>query len=45
MILARQDVEKGDRIQAVASRYGYGSSEALGRAFRRQFGKNPISMR
>lgn len=45
MILARQDIQRGDRIQSVASRYGYGSSEALGRAFTRQFGNNPISLR
>ena len=41
MILARQDVERGDRIQTVARRYGYGSSEALCRSFRRQFGETP----
>jgi AraC-like DNA-binding protein len=45
MILASQDIERGDRIQTIASRYGYGSSEALGRAFQRQFGTNPIAHR
>jgi len=45
MILASQDIERGDRIQTIANRYGYGSSEALGRAFKRQFGTNPISHR
>lgn len=45
MTLARQDIEKGDRIQAVASRYGYASSEALTRAFRRQFGLSPSRLR
>lgn len=45
MLLARQDVQQGERIQTVARRYGYGSSEALGRAFRRQFGDSPIRSR
>ena len=45
MLLACQDIERGDRIQAIATRYGYGSSEALSRAFRRQFGNNPIAHR
>ncbi len=45
MTLARQDVEQGERIQSVARRYGYGSSEALSRAFRRQFGENPVALR
>ena len=45
MLLARQDVERGDRIQSVALRYGYSSSEAMTRAFRRQFGSSPTSMR
>jgi len=45
MTLARQDVERGERIQTVAWRYGYGSSEALSRAFRRQFGNNPVALR
>lgn len=45
MVLARQDVERGDRIQSVATRYGYASSEALTRAFKRQFGCNPMQVR
>lgn len=45
MTLARQDIERGDRIQAVAQRYGYGSSEALNRSFRRQHGKSPLRFR
>ena len=45
MTLARQDIERGDRIQAVARRYGYGSSEALNRSFRRQHGENPLRFR
>lgn len=45
MILARQDLQRGERVQQVATRYGYGSSEALGRAFQRQFGHNPVYAR
>jgi AraC-like DNA-binding protein len=45
MILAHQDVQRGDRIQSIAARYGYASSEALSRAFQRQFGNNPVSLR
>ena len=45
MILARQDIQRGERVQQVADRYGYGSSEALGRAFQRQFGHSPLAAR
>lgn len=45
MTLARQDLDQGDRVQAVARRYGYASSEALARAFQRQFGMNPLAAR
>ena len=45
MTLARQDVEQGDRVQTVASRYGYISSEAMSRAFKRHFGINPVKIR
>lgn len=45
MLLAHQDVERGDRIQAIARRYGYSSGEALSRAFRREFNTNAISLR
>lgn len=45
MVLASRDVQHGDRIQTVATRYGYASSEALSRAFRRQFGTNPTTLR
>ncbi|ASJ70188.1 helix-turn-helix transcriptional regulator [Granulosicoccus antarcticus] len=45
MVLAHRDVQHGDRIQAVAARYGYASSEALSRAFRRHFGANPTALR
>lgn len=45
LILARQDIGSGSRIQETARRYGYQSSEALSRAFSRQFGKTPIEVR
>mgnify|MGYP003674195076 FL=1 len=45
MVLARQDIESGDRVQSVASRYGYASSEAMTRAFRREFGNCPTALR
>lgn len=45
MTLARQDLDHGDRVQAVARRYGYASSEALARAFQRQHGVNPLAVR
>lgn len=45
MTLARQDMDRGARVQTVARRYGYASSEALARAFHRQFGVNPTDLR
>jgi AraC-like DNA-binding protein len=45
MTLARQDMDRGARVQVVARRYGYASSEALARAFYRQFGVNPTDLR
>lgn len=45
MTLARQDLDRGHRVQTVARRYGYGSSEALARAFQRQYGLNPLAVR
>jgi len=45
MTLAHQDVDRGHRVQEVARRYGYGSSEALARAFQRQHGVNPLAVR
>ncbi len=45
MVLARQDVERGERIQTVARRYGYASGEALGRAFRREHHIHPTALR
>ena len=45
MLLARQDVERGERIQRVAHRYGYASGEALTRAFRREHQLKPTDIR
>jgi AraC-like DNA-binding protein len=45
MTLARQDIARGERVQAVARRYGYASPEALSRAFARQFDVNPLALR
>lgn len=45
LILAKQDIERGDRIQRVAARYCYGSPEALSRAFSARFGRTPKSIR
>ena len=45
MTLARQDIEKGERIAAVARRYGYASAEALSHAFQRQHGNKPTAYR
>jgi len=45
MTLARQDIAAGQRIQSVAQRLGYGSAEALSRAFSRHFGQSPMAVR
>ena len=45
MTLAHQDLERGDRVQAVARRYGYTSPEALTRAFQRQYGVRPADLK
>ncbi|MCH2095469.1 MAG: AraC family transcriptional regulator [Rhodobacteraceae bacterium] len=45
LIVARQDLAKGDRVERVAHRYGYHSAEGFSRAFRRQFGDRPIDIR
>ncbi|MEM7596838.1 MAG: AraC family transcriptional regulator [Pseudomonadota bacterium] len=45
LILAKQDIERGDRMARVAARYAYGSPEALSRAFSAQFGRAPRSVR
>lgn len=45
LTLARQDLLKGGRVDAVARRYGYGSPEGFARAFRHRYGRNPLEMR
>jgi len=45
MVLARQDAERGERIQTIARRYGYSSPEALSRAFRRAYNQTAIALR
>jgi AraC-like DNA-binding protein len=45
MTLARRDLARGERVQAVARRYGYASGEALSRAFRRAHGITPLDAR
>ncbi|MGD1887681.1 MAG: AraC family transcriptional regulator [Cohaesibacteraceae bacterium] len=45
LMLARQDVMKGDRVDAVARRYGYRSPEGFARAFKKHFGQTPIAER
>ncbi|APG46327.1 helix-turn-helix domain-containing protein [Phaeobacter porticola] len=45
LILARQDLVRGDRVDAVARRYAYGSSEGFTRAFRKAHGVAPVSLR
>ncbi len=45
MTLARQDLDRGGRVQAVARRYGYTSPEALTRAFQRQYGISPSDLK
>ncbi|MEM6986183.1 MAG: AraC family transcriptional regulator [Pseudomonadota bacterium] len=45
MALARQDIDQGDRVQVVANRYGYASTEALSRAFRKHYGRSPLALR
>jgi AraC-like DNA-binding protein len=43
--LARQDLEKGDRVKTVAQRYCYGSQEALSRAFHQRYHCTPAQVR
>lgn len=45
MTLAFQDLARGERVGAVARRYGYTSPEALTRAFQRQFGASPADLK
>ncbi|WP_027258312.1 MULTISPECIES: AraC family transcriptional regulator [Leisingera] len=45
LILAHQDLARGDRVEAVARRYAYGSPEGFTRAFRKVYGVAPVSLR
>ncbi|AHD01418.1 AraC family transcriptional regulator [Leisingera methylohalidivorans] len=45
LILAHQDLTRGDRVEAVARRYAYGSPEGFTRAFRKVYGVAPVSLR
>ncbi|MCR9127825.1 MAG: AraC family transcriptional regulator [Rhodobacteraceae bacterium] len=45
LTLAKQDIARGDRIDAVARRYGYGSGEALTHMVRRAMGHSPMALR
>lgn len=45
LILAHQDLKRGDRVEAVARRYAYGSPEGFTRAFRKAYGVAPVSLR
>merc|ERR1711879_858806 len=45
LTLAKQDIERGERVQRVASKYCYNSTEALSRAFSKAFGYRPIHAR
>ncbi|WP_299546342.1 AraC family transcriptional regulator [uncultured Tateyamaria sp.] len=41
LTLARVDLEKGERVDRVAHRYGYRAPDAFSRAFLREFGQRP----
>jgi AraC-like DNA-binding protein len=45
LTLARQDLLRGDRVEAVARRYAYESPEGFTRAFRKAYGVAPVSLR
>lgn len=45
LILAHQDIARGDRVEAVARRYSYASPESFTRAFRRAHGVAPTGLR
>ncbi|MCA0873253.1 AraC family transcriptional regulator [Seohaeicola saemankumensis] len=45
LTLARQDLERGDRVEQVARRYGYRSPDGFARAFRKRFGVKPLALR
>lgn len=45
LTLARQDLQRGDRVDSIARRYGYRSPEGFARAFKKHFGDSPIALR
>ena len=45
LTLARQDIMKGHRVDVVARRYGFTSSEGFSKAFRKHHGETPIALR
>lgn len=45
LILAHQDILRGDRVETVAHRYAYASPESFTRAFRKAHGAAPSSLR
>ncbi|NIZ59591.1 cupin [Sedimentitalea sp. CY04] len=45
LILSRQDLQRGDRVEAVARRYAYSSPEGFSRAFRKAYGETPVALR
>lgn len=45
LVLARQDALRGDRIDAIARRYAYKSTESFTRAFRQAYGLTPSALR
>lgn len=44
MVLARMDLQKGDRVERVAHRYGYTAPDAFSRAFMKEFGVRPSNV-
>ncbi len=45
LVMARQDMARGHRVDRIARRYGYGSPDGFARAFRREFGQSPSALR
>lgn len=45
LTLAYRDAARGDRVDAIARRYSYGSPEGFARAFKSRFGRNPVDLR
>ena len=45
LTLSRQDLAKGQRVDVVARRYGFASTEGFTRAFKKYYGNTPSSLR